>query len=374
MTTQKQVWDFTLLDTGFFRNGQPFNAGEGGYIGVRSIFPPTISTLQGAIRTALAVAKGWTPTKGQLPPELGTSKDLGVLSFHGPYLTYDDETYYQMPYNLLVKRESGPNSSIKFVFLVPGEPVKCDLGEKICLPKPLEKLEGAGSVEGIYISRAGFTRILSGQLPLEEQIKEKESLWQEESRIGLERNDNTRTAEDSRLYRINHIRPQKGLKIRVIVNGIPAGWPEVTNRVVPLGGEGRLSAIEIRKLSEEDQKELLPIRPTLVSGNGGILRYTVTLITPGYFKDMTKVIRYGPPGIPGHCVSACLIRPQLFGGWDIVNREPRSLTPYFAPGSTWFFDGTEEEFSVLDKLHGACIGEKNVYGYGQIVIGKWEVD
>ncbi|HHX77467.1 MAG TPA: type III-B CRISPR module-associated protein Cmr3, partial [Firmicutes bacterium] len=55
-------------------------------------------------------------------------------------------------------------------------------------------------------------------------------------------------------------------------------------------------------------------------------------------------------------------------------REPRPLTPYLAPGSTWFFESTAEDLSALNKLHGACIGEKTAYGYGQILIGKWEVD
>lgn len=370
MTIQNQMWDFTLLDTGFFRSGQPFNAGEGGYSGVRSIFPPTINTLQGAIRTALAAAKGWSPASGQLPSELGTSEDLGVLSFRGPYLLFDDEPYYQMPYHLLVKRESGPGSAKRFVFLAPGEPVNCDLGEDICLPQPVEKLDGAGSVEGIYISKSGYTSLLAGELPSNEQIKEKESLWKEEPRIGLERNDKTRTAEDALLYRIRHIRPQKGVKIRVLVGGLPAGWPELPGKILPLGGEGRLSAAEVKDISEE-QNHLLPARPSLARGKGGALRYTVTLITPGCFEDMKRVVRHGPPGIPGRCLSACLVRPQLIGGWDLVNREPRPLTPYFAPGSTWFFEGAVEELSALDKLHGACVGEKTAYGYGQIVIGKW---
>jgi|LSQX01.2.fsa_nt_gb CRISPR-associated protein Cmr3 len=373
MTTQDQVWDFTLLDTGFFRSGQPFIAGEGGSRGVRSIFPPTINTLQGAIRTALATAKGWSPADGQLPPELGHTDDLGTLSLRGPYLLFEDIPYYQIPYRLLVKRESGLKPSKQFIFLNPGKPVNCDLGKEVCLPQPLEKLEGAGSSEGLYISKTGYTSILAGLLPLQEEIKEERDLWKEEPRVGLERNDKTRTAEDSFLYRIQHIRPAKGVKIRVIVKGLPANWPELSSKILPLGGEGRLSAVEIKRLTKEDEKNLLPKIPSLVPATDGILRFTVTLITPGCFQDMKKAIRNGPEGIPGRCISACIIKPQLIGGWDLVKREPRPLTPYLAPGCTWFFEGTVEDLPVIENLHGACIGEKAVYGYGQIVIGKWEV-
>jgi CRISPR-associated protein Cmr3 len=375
MTTQNQIWDFTLLDTGFFRSGQPFNAGEGGYSGVRSIFLPTINTLQGAIRTALAAAKGWSPAAcGQLPPELGASDHLGVLSLRGPYLLFEDEPYYQAPFHLLVKKNPGPGPSKRFVFLTPGEPVKCDLGPEIRLPQPVEQLDGAGSVEGLYISKSGYTCLLAGRLPSETQVKERDKLWAEEPRIGLERNDNTRTAEDSRLYRIQHIRPKKGVKIRVVVSGLPDDWPELPGKVFPLGGEGRLSAVEVKPCSKEEQFNLLPSYPSLEPVTGNNLRFTVTLITPGCFKDLAGVVRHGPPGIPGRCLSACLLRPQLIGGWDLAKREPRPLTPYLAPGSTWFFESTARDLSVLNELHGACVGEKTAYGYGQILIGKWEVD
>ena len=75
-------FNFTLLDTGFFRGGQPFHAGEGGYSQLTSHFPPPMSTLQGAIRTALAAAHGWQPGQNDSwPEELGDADSLGRLSF-----------------------------------------------------------------------------------------------------------------------------------------------------------------------------------------------------------------------------------------------------------------------------------------------------
>ncbi|NMD34198.1 MAG: hypothetical protein GYA84_09475 [Firmicutes bacterium] len=61
----RQCWDFTLLDTGFFRSGQPFHAGEGGHSRIVSHFPPPMRTLQGATRSALATARGWRPGQGK---------------------------------------------------------------------------------------------------------------------------------------------------------------------------------------------------------------------------------------------------------------------------------------------------------------------
>jgi hypothetical protein len=44
-----KIWEFKAVDTLFFRDGTPYNAGEGGGLGIKSIFPPYIFTLQGAV-------------------------------------------------------------------------------------------------------------------------------------------------------------------------------------------------------------------------------------------------------------------------------------------------------------------------------------
>ena len=91
---------------------------------------------------------------------------------------------------------------------------------------------------------------------------------------------------------------------------------------------------------------------------------------------MEQLIRKGPANAPGRCVSACIGKPQLYGGWDLKNEEPRPLLPFLPPGSTWFFEARVEEKTNIEVLHGHCIDDEAApsYGYGQILIGKWEVD
>ena len=50
------LWAFGSLDTFFFRDGTPYNAGEGGATGIKVPFP-LYDHLQGAIRTALAMGQ-----------------------------------------------------------------------------------------------------------------------------------------------------------------------------------------------------------------------------------------------------------------------------------------------------------------------------
>ena len=83
----KTVWTFRALDALFFRDGTPFHQGEGGFVQPKGTFPPTIMTLQGAIRTALAGWRGWDPGREtDWPAELGGPEDRGVLQLYGPYL------------------------------------------------------------------------------------------------------------------------------------------------------------------------------------------------------------------------------------------------------------------------------------------------
>ncbi|HCX79638.1 MAG TPA: hypothetical protein DG577_09515, partial [Firmicutes bacterium] len=81
-----RLWLFEALDTLFFRDGTPFFMGETDSRGIRSTFPPGMSTLQGAIRTALAAGQGWH--KGREWPEqtLGSYDSIGSLKLQGPYL------------------------------------------------------------------------------------------------------------------------------------------------------------------------------------------------------------------------------------------------------------------------------------------------
>ena len=382
----KQRWDFTLLDTGFFRSGQPFHAGEGGHSRIISHFPPPITTLQGAIRTALATARGWQPGQSEnWPEELGDANDLGLLSLHGPYLVWDGDLLLPAPLKFLIKKTPGSNTAgrieIETAFLEPGENFYCDLGKAVCLPRKKEKLDGGRLPENLYLTRVGYNDVAAGRKPSQNEIYFQRQLWLEEARVGLKINPETRTAKEQNLYRIGHIRPEHRLKIRVIVDGLPPGWPAIEQQVVPLGGEGRLAAAEVGPVSFEDYQGFLPACPGLNPARDGEIRYTLSLITPLPSTSKVKleqIILNGPLNAPGKCISACIGKPQLYGGWDLKDQEPRPLQPYLPPGSTWFFSADAAEKEKIKALHGHYIDDNDkrtlAYGYGQILIGTWEVD
>lgn len=374
----KETWDFTLLDTGFFRSGQPFHAGEG-HCRITSHFPPPMSTLQGAIRSTLAAACGWQPGLNW-PKKLGDANSLGSLSLQGPYLVLGETPLFPAPLNLLIKELPGTNTGgkpdIDTTFLVPGERYNCDLGSEVSLPKKKKELSGAHLPQNLYVTPEGYAAISKMEGPHKNDLYFKDNLWREESRIGLRINTKTRTAEESNLYLIGHIRTIQSLKVRVVVSGLPSDWPEIAQRTVPFGGEGRLSALEVAPFN--NIVNFLPRLPELKTMEDGNIPYTISLITPlpaNNRDKMKQLIIEGPVDVPGCCISACIGKTQLYGGWDLEKQKPRPLQPYLPPGSTWFFKADESERKNIEKLHGNQIGkDKSGYGYGQILIGTWEVD
>lgn len=364
MSTTKR-WNFRALDTLFFREGNPFHAGEGGFgTGVSGRFPPSINTLQGAIRTTLAYGQGWRPEKQDCwPVELGTEKDLGRLKLAGPYLQWNNEVLFPAPLLLLRQKETGV-----FTRLTPGtEPVNCDLEEQgVYLPVPQERLAGAKIMDNCRLSCEGMERVLAGGLPKASEVKEQGELWQEEYRVGIEINRASRTAKDGQLYSITHVRPKPEVSLTVEVSGVPTDWHPQLPTVIRLGGEGRTAELRVT-----NPEPLLPTMPELVAENG-MVRFVVILITPGKYAQQTQeVIRQGPPNVPGSCLSACIGKLQQAGGWDLLNGRPKPLEPLIPAGALWFFEASAERLAEIKELHGSCTGQQSNYGYGQIVIGKW---
>ena len=133
------------------------------------MFPPFITTIQGAIRTSLALEQQWRPGETvKWPKELGGPDDLGNLQLRGPYLLYGDEPYFPAPLLLLGKEGI-------YIRLVPGEPVECDLGS-VRLPVPAQEPEGAKLLNGVYLTREGLGQVLEGVVPSQNTLKKHEFL------------------------------------------------------------------------------------------------------------------------------------------------------------------------------------------------------
>jgi len=359
-------WEFEALDNLFFRGPAPFHAGEGGQGGQRSLFPPTINTLQGTIRYQLAVGQGWKPGEDRLwPGELGDNDDLGNLRLRGPYLCKDGEILFPAPLFLLSR------DTDRYYRLNLGKKVSTDIGQ-VRLPIMPQGSVGAKPMEQYWLTRPAMERVLAGEVPHNsspQEVYRCYDLWKDEPKVGIKRDAATRIAKDSMLYAVSMVRPIKGVTVVVSVDGIQKEWAQGLPQIVNLGGEGKFARLQVT-----DEKICLPPVPKMKPVNGKIL-FTVTLITPGYFGETTNQSVMGRfTDIPGRCVSAYIGKVIQAGGWDLKLRQPRPLRPFLPVGSTWFFESDESSLPQIEGLHGQCLGDdqSKSYGYGQILIGRWE--
>lgn len=361
------LWTFRALDTFFFRDGTPFNAEDGSQMGVLGTFPPSIHTLQGAIRTVLARGRGWREGTGYdaWPQQLGDADSLGRVKLQGPYLRQDVDWLFPAPALLL---RTG-HKAAPYLRLAPGPArIRTDLGP-VRLPRTAGNAVGAKDMSGHWLTAAGLAAVLAGGLPSAAQVRAAEALWQDEPRVGIQRQPVTRTVGEGQLYSSVHVRPARGVELAVVVSGLPVDWHPASPAVVRLGGEGRMAEVgvtaEVAPLPEPP-----PLLPT-----GGRLQFTVTLVTPGRYGDQTAhVLRHGPPGVPGTAVSACTGKLTQVGGWDLRQGAARPLAPVVPAGATWFYESGPDRAEAVLALHGRCLGEPKLtdFGYGQIVIGRWE--
>lgn len=214
-------------------------------------------------------------------------------------------------------------------------------------------MTGFKPLEG-YLTLEAMQRVLKGDLPDPASIIARGELWQSEARVGIHRDDASRTTKEDALYQTAHVRLSRGVSLGVGVSGYDGAVP----KLVTLGGESRMVGIE-------EVSWALPQAPTLTGR-----RYTVTLITPGCFRgDGWKTPGGALPGLPGRIVAACVGKPLMIGGWDSEAKQPKPLALHLPPGSTWFMEADDVQAALA--MHGKHIGEKTSWGYGQILIGAW---
>ncbi len=365
-------------DTLFLRDGRPFNQGDQEQAATAGIFPPHAPTVVGALRAALARASGWTggAWSSELTARLGSGVDwsqgdgpLGPLRFAGTFVRRNGRPLFPVPLCLLVKRSGEDFREV--VRLAPDKPLDCDLGG-VALPEKVGSMEGGKAPEDVWIDSDGLKAVLNGEVPQAASLVPQSALWQTEARVGISRDESTRTTKENALYAAAHVRLADGIALAVSIDGAETGG--LVGALAPLGGEGRSVWIEAGKAID------LPKAAVLKPGTDGKVRYTVLLLTPAYFGDAEDdwpqsggTIGDGTgASLPGCIVSACVGKPVSVGGWDGEARSPLALRPLAPAGSVWFLEAEAGDAEAILRRHGSGIGRATAWGFGLAVIGRWQ--
>jgi CRISPR-associated protein Cmr3 len=343
---------FEPLDSIFFREARPFNAGEGGFLD--SQFPPAAQTLSGAIRGAIGEASGVDWTKKQDVERLLGTADEPLHKFAGPYLIENGRRIYPVPLNLHYSKKVE-----KWARLLPSgaeSEFETDMG-KLQLPKPMETLEGAKPVEEGWLDAANLQRVLKGELP--ESCIPAKDIFVREPRVGIGRNNQKAIVNEGQLYFTRHLRLCDGFALGMCVEGTPLP----VDGIVRLGGEGRLA-----RITTGAQPDPLDAPKPNGTEQGLIL----TLLTHGDFGGNTEPDWSAiDPSLMR--ITACVGKPVREGGWDYAQKKPKPLKSLVPAGSCYFVKVNAGNLQrVITALHGKSIGQRTQFGYGEIAVGLWK--
>lgn len=374
---------FHATDTLFFRESRPMEAlGE-----AQSVFPPPVRTLAGAVRTLMGehFKVQWNEFDQQqgehpLAAYIGHGESLGNLRFRGAWLAYNQERLYPAPLHLMRKGDT------LFPLSLDTKTVQCDWGEHVRLPKLPDGEESKGSkpLENTWLSASAFLKVLQGEgqmisfakpsaqeSHIQQEVFSATDLFERESRLGIARDNASRTVEKSLLYQTQHIRPKDNLSIELDVEGLPPDMP--TQAIIRLGGEGRTANFSLKQMNNTF--------PT-ININNTSTTFALYLLTPYYGspcldlhrKKCDPTVWQGEVnGIALTLHGAVTGKVQRVGGWDMAANKPRPVRSLIPAGSVFFCSVASKDDipAAMGALHNKHIGEFTEYGYGHLAVGVW---
>ncbi len=353
--------EITPLDTLFFRTGKPFTMGEDTFAEV--FFPPSPSTIYGAIRSFLIFQRGgleefWA---GKYKDELGTKTDKGSLKVTGPIILNDDQLLFPAPLDLIVDE----NTTLRRLDFIekPSIFISDHTLPYIHIHKPKGKAEEAKG----WITDIELVEYLNNKKS-EFKITCKEGLFLYENKTGIARERNTNTTKEGHLYRIPMIRLNDKVSIVVKIEGVN-DIPDVG--ILQLGGESK--GAKFRRIEDKLQKF------NNMDFNLENRLFKIYLATPAIFKkgwlpDWINDNYEGEfNGIKLKLIGACIGKPLHIGGWDIASKRPKPLRKAVPAGSVYYFEILDSsEFSkIKETFHLKNMSDINPEeGFGLGFVGR----
>ena len=333
------------LDTLFFRGGEPMDAGETQDTG-RPVFPPAPSTVVGALRTAILAQNKVSVEK---VTRLGDDEDLDLYKLPfwgtpqksgfrvvGPILCAGDTALFPAPANWFYKHTKHKSGHKIRVFVALPEndfPVKIGRPLAWYVKDPPEDVD---QMSGLFWVTKGALELKSEErfvLDIERDVDNVSSdnpcavriydLLSFEDRVGIARDNFSRSVRQGHLYATRHVRLKPGISLIVGLDKPlcpshidPAG-------VFQFGGEGRIV-----------RYELIESPPQLPSSRRGFW-----LALSPISWDLASSL-----GL----VNKAYISGKLFrvGGWDMRKRFHKPVETYLPIGTVFFSD----EYLTLPEL------------------------
>ncbi len=362
-------------DTLFFRDGKPFTMGEDDF--GASLFPPAPSVSYGLLRSLWFAEDMGRFRHANSDQDGSMGLDLSYMHLLTEQVDREStlvssEVLLPVPVDISMERSgqtfSGAQEtevSTGYSFLKEVDFVGSYPAHYILSSPLVGKLR---EMSGSYAPASLITNYLKGTLELDElkpAIVDLQDVLTKETKIGLGRAGNTRTAQEGRLYAIEMERPEKIGKDTTQKLSFLLGYEGLDLHQLPamcrMGGEGKTV-----RASEANAPFMSHLPAPDVKGAKFLKMY---LATPGIFS------RGWRPELPEDVdiIAASLAKPAVIGGFDMVKREPKPMLKAVPAGSVYFLHGEADILRKLaDRFHGRSICKPvntidySKQGFGQV--------
>lgn len=303
------------VDTMFFRGAGPMEAGQ---MTADAIFPPPVSVIAGAVRTAVLKQNNISfkaYNAGQVPEEvtalIGRSGEPAPFEVTGVLLRRNGMTYLPAPYSWFVDCSEKPANSAAFTGLkcLSAEPlsdiagVKIRIGGSVVSPPVMKAQNEPFCLGGLWMREE-----LLGNRP--EKFKAGDllfpgDLYGLESRTGIGLEYSRRSVRQGQLYSAGHIRLQEGVEIVIDCDRDPGLQKD--SGVLVLGGEQRRC---LYRFEDEPAESPVPAQRYIAAAP--------VALTENMLQHIIAAGRIG-----------------YLAGWDLARRFHKETTAWLPAGSVF---------------------------------------
>jgi CRISPR-associated protein Cmr3 len=381
------------VDTLTFRGNQLFGA-PGSYGDAR--FPPGPSVLAGAFRSLLltelpeeigAFTQGKRLSNPVLDGILGTPAEPGSFTVMqvSPARKKRNgtiELLLPLPADLIVTEQGEAVQQLQ-PQSVPASIKTGQPGELPCIPV-LRQENQAKPESGWLLTAQGIHAYLQGGPVGSQHLLKSDCLWRSETRVGIGMSSTSRSAEEGKLFSVEHtalIQAEHGEVTSGLIVGI-AGCDDKLpeSGLLRLGGDGRTARFEA-------MPDVVQVSPLDQIGEQG--RFKLVLHTPGLFQTgwlPDKVNRHHGSfwlelgGLKARLACAAVTRYEVISGWDLARCRPKDAQRAVPAGSVYWFDQLEGDPNELGKLAETGIWSENwnntdktrwAEGYNRVLVAAW---
>lgn len=350
------------LDTLFFRDGKPFSMGEETWADGYLLPPPSV--IYGALRTAIATQNGIAFE--EVEKKLSTD----VFSIGGIYY-YITENMLPMPLDLVEYKSNKATNSKKKKWKVnllkfadePHQIVHTD--KQISFKSYLIPERQAENIDDGLLSIADLEEYLCNNLDYA-TVDRLSNCRSSEPKVGIGRDDNTRTVDEGLLYRVDMNRYQKSIEKKPLRIGVCFNCAMNFNPYIRLGGEMKL--VHLNPTEDESFK----IKTHDVEFQEGLFK--IYLATPAIFWNGLPDLFLKRKGINAGLIAACIGKPLNLGGFDLKSGKPKPMYKAVPAGSVFYYK-SEDDLSLLHQEQGVALSD--VYpeqGFGIAYFGAYSTN